>query len=265
MWRALKGDVVRSRRQVVSVTTSRETDDAHCKAIVTVLLAVTLVLAYSMTRQPGWGMAFRWGAVPCELHRGQPLGGVEVAQTVIGNHTACSSELSDQRLNPEYFPAKQVYTALITFQFVHRDLEHFILNFLLLLVIGLSLETGTRLRPRSRRILFPAFLLLLYLASGAAAALVIAGLYPDSTSPVIGASASIAGLVGIYGVLAPRSRVLTANPRHVLLILGVGGTVISLVEQSVQVAVAHGSGLAFGMAAGVVWRRFNRDPAIEVS
>ena len=52
--------------------------------------------------------------------------------------------------------------------------------------------------------------LLFYLFSGAAASLGQVAINPDSTIPMIGASGAIAGVMGAYFVLYPRSRVLTA-------------------------------------------------------
>lgn len=241
---------LRRTRLLVSVM-KRGGEGGHPKAVLTVVLAVALLITYSVTRQPGSGTAFRWGAVPCELHRGRPLGSTEVARTVLGNHSACFNEPLDREL----FPEKRVYAALMTYQFVHRDLMHFILNCSLLLVIGLSIETGRRSRLITLLSL-RAFLLVLYLGSGVAGGLAIAALFPDSTSPIIGASASVAGLIGAYGVLRPPSRLLALDPRQVLLILGIGGSIISLVEQGAKVAVAHAGGLVFGMAAGAAWRYF---------
>src|SRR5262249_13067739 len=49
-----------------------------------------------------------------------------------------------------------------------------------------------------------------YLFSGAAAALGQVAVNPASTVPMVGASGAIAGVMGAYFVLYPRSRVLTA-------------------------------------------------------
>jgi membrane associated rhomboid family serine protease len=54
--------------------------------------------------------------------------------------------------------------------------------------------------------------LLLYLACGAAGSLTHTFLFPGSTVPSIGASGSIAGLLGAFLVLKPHARIVTLFP-----------------------------------------------------
>jgi len=54
--------------------------------------------------------------------------------------------------------------------------------------------------------------LVFYLLSGVAAALMQSFLLPGSSTPMIGASGAIAGVLGAYLVLFPRARILSLVP-----------------------------------------------------
>jgi membrane associated rhomboid family serine protease len=106
-------------------------------------------------------------------------------------------------LVPAYFSVVNVFTSL----FVHGGLAHVGGNLLFLWIFGDNVE------DRLGHGRFLAF----YLMCGFAAALAQSALNPDSLVPMVGASGAIAGVMGAYLVLYPRSRVLMLFPFPVFL------------------------------------------------
>jgi membrane associated rhomboid family serine protease len=88
---------------------------------------------------------------------------------------------------------------LITYQFLHGGWLHIGANLLYLWIFGNNVED---------RLGRPAYLAF-YLAGGVVAALVQVAIDPRSDTPLVGASGSIAAVLGAYAVLFPRARVLT--------------------------------------------------------
>lgn len=91
---------------------------------------------------------------------------------------------------------------LISSAFLHAGWVHLAGNMLYLLVFGPLVEW------RLGRARF----LALYLAAGAAGALLHVAVFPTSDVPLVGASAAIAGVLGAHLVLEPRARVTTVIP-----------------------------------------------------
>ena len=88
---------------------------------------------------------------------------------------------------------------LITYQFLHGGWLHIGANMLYLWIFGNNVED---------RLGRPGFLLF-YLAGGIIAALAQVAIDPSSDVPLVGASGSIAAVLGAYAILFPRARVLT--------------------------------------------------------
>jgi membrane associated rhomboid family serine protease len=99
-------------------------------------------------------------------------------------------------------PADFSWLAVLTSMFVHGGLMHAAGNMLYLWIFGDNVE------DRMGHGRFLAF----YLLCGAAAALAQTAAAPDSPVPMVGASGAIAGVMGAYFVLYPKSRVLTLIP-----------------------------------------------------
>jgi len=99
---------------------------------------------------------------------------------------------------PAYFSAP----TLITSMFLHGSWMHVIGNMWYLWIFGDNVED----RVGHGRFVF------FYLLCGIAAALGQMAIDPSSTLPTIGASGAIAGVMGAYFVLYPKSRVLTLVP-----------------------------------------------------
>lgn len=91
------------------------------------------------------------------------------------------------------------WVTLISYQFLHGDLWHLLLNMWFLYVFGNNLEDRL---GRGRFIGF-------YLLCGVVAALVQALVSPSSRIPMVGASGSIAGLMGAYIIRFPKAKIYT--------------------------------------------------------
>ncbi|MGD9903146.1 MAG: rhomboid family intramembrane serine protease [Vicinamibacterales bacterium] len=104
-------------------------------------------------------------------------------------------------------PAAFSWTAVATSMFVHGGFLHFAGNMLYLWIFGDNVEDRL---GRGRFLVF-------YLLCGAGAAVAQTLVAPDSPIPMVGASGAIAGVMGAYFVLYPRSRVLTLFPFPLML------------------------------------------------
>jgi membrane associated rhomboid family serine protease len=99
-------------------------------------------------------------------------------------------------------PARLHAVTFVTSMFLHGGWMHVIGNMWYLWIFGDNVEDRV---GHGRFIVF-------YLLCGIAAVLGQVLIAPDSTLPTIGASGAIAGIMGAYLVLYPRSRVLTLIP-----------------------------------------------------
>jgi len=88
---------------------------------------------------------------------------------------------------------------LLTSMFMHGGWMHLIGNMLFLWVLGDNVEDAM---GHARFLVF-------YILCGITAALSHAGLAPDSTTPMIGASGAISGVIGAYLILHPKAQILT--------------------------------------------------------
>jgi membrane associated rhomboid family serine protease len=91
------------------------------------------------------------------------------------------------------------FLTLLTSMFMHGGLLHIVGNMLFLWVFGNNVEDSM---GRGRFIAF-------YLLAGLVAVYAQAAIDPSATTPTIGASGAVAGVLGAYLVLHPRARVLT--------------------------------------------------------
>ena len=160
-------------------------------------------------------------------------------------------------------PAAFSWPTVVTSIFLHGGWMHFLGNMLYLWIFGDNVEDR----------LGHSTYLALYLAFGGVAALGQVAVHPTSVIPMIGASGAIAGVMGAYFVLYPRSRVLTVVfiiffidliEIPAIFFLGVwflmqlsNGVVGSLGSQVADGGVAfwaHVAGFAAGVLTGVLWR-----------
>jgi hypothetical protein len=150
--------------------------------------------------------------------------------------------------------------------FLHGSWSHVIGNMWYLWIFGDNVE------DRVGHGRFVAF----YLLCGFAAAIGQTLMDPDSTLPMIGASGAIAGVMGAYFVLYPRSRVLTLVPLFIfwevievpaIMLLGFwfliqifsAGAIAATASTGGGVAfMAHAAGFISGIAGIYVFRRRRR-------
>lgn len=100
-----------------------------------------------------------------------------------------------------YSPWETVLT-LVSSLFMHGGFVHLIGNLIYLWIFGDDVE------DRMGRLPY----LLFFLACGASGSLTHAFLFPNSIVPSIGASGSIAGILGAFLVFHPRARIITLIP-----------------------------------------------------
>jgi len=105
-------------------------------------------------------------------------------------------------LGTRYVPFAAAVLPLLTSMFLHGGWLHLIFNMWALWIFGDNVEGY----------LGHSFYLLLYFLCGIAAAILHTLFNLSSALPTVGASGAIAGIMGAYFVLYPRSRVLTLVP-----------------------------------------------------
>src|SRR5215208_4744452 len=94
------------------------------------------------------------------------------------------------------------WATLFSSMFLHGGWFHIINNMWVLLIFGDNVEAGM---GKLRYLLF-------YLLSGVAAGLLQTYVLPTSIVPMIGASGALAGVLGAYLILFPRSRIASLVP-----------------------------------------------------
>lgn len=104
-----------------------------------------------------------------------------------------------------FSPQEQVI-ALVTFMFLHGGFWHLLGNMWSLYIFGDNIEDRL---GHARYLVF-------YLLCGIASGLFHLVLNPHSTIPTIGASGAIAGVMGAYMILYPKSKILTLIPIFII-------------------------------------------------
>ncbi|HXH41646.1 MAG TPA: rhomboid family intramembrane serine protease [Thermoanaerobaculia bacterium] len=164
------------------------------------------------------------------------------------------------------FTLFEVAVTLVTSLFLHGGFVHLIGNMIYLWVFGGAVEDAL---GHFRYFLF-------FIVCGAIGSLSHTILFPHSTVPSIGASGSIAGVLGAFLVLRPRARIITLLPLVVYWAMVEIRAVIFLpvwfgmqfLNGFLSIAAAHGTqevagvawwahvgGFLFGAAVGVISRR----------
>jgi membrane associated rhomboid family serine protease len=165
-------------------------------------------------------------------------------------------------------PAAFSWITVLTSMFLHGGFLHFAGNMLYLWIFGDNVE------DRMGHGRFTVF----YILCGTAAALAQTVTDPSSVIPMVGASGAIAGVMGAYFVLYPRSRILTLVPIFFFIQLievpaifflgiwflmqflsGVGSIATATGEPGGGIAFwAHVAGFAAGIGAVGIFRRPER-------
>jgi membrane associated rhomboid family serine protease len=155
-------------------------------------------LAVFLGVQPWWGgecvqQAFflEHAAIPAEVLQGEPLGPEQVARQP--GAIACGlAPVAD----------KPVYLAILQSLFLHAGWLHLLGNLLYLWIFGNNVE------DRLGHLGFAAF----YLVCGVIATGVFVLQNLGSSTPLVGASGAIAGVLGAYLVMFPRARISVLVP-----------------------------------------------------
>jgi len=196
-----------------------------------------------------------WGAVPKELTTNDPL-----PETVV----APGPEDGQCYVGPPAYDKQPVVSA-VTAMFLHGGWLHLLGNMLFLLVFGNNVE------DRLGRLRF----LLWYLAWGLVATYLFAFTIPDATNVVVGASGTIAGVLGAYLVLFPRARVTSLVPFFFFLPARLPAWLVlgswfalqwlyargaGVTEGSGVAYMAHVAGFAVGFLVALRYRKFRAAP-----
>jgi membrane associated rhomboid family serine protease len=128
---------------------------------------------------------------------------------------------------------------VLTSMFMHGGWMHLIGNMLFLWVLGDNIEDAL---GHVRYVVF-------YLLSGIAAAMTHAGMDPNSTVPMIGASGAISGVIGAYLVLHPKAPIKTLVIRFIVYLPAYVVLGLWIVFQFVNAYMAG----AAGASGGVAW------------
>ena len=107
------------------------------------------------------------------------------------------------------------FWTIFSSMFIHGSFGHLLGNMWFVWVFGPAVEG---------RLGFRRFVLL-YLLSGIAAAFIQGFFMPDSTTPMVGASGAVSGILGAYLVLFPRARILTVIPPFIFFFFWLPATI----------------------------------------
>ena len=170
----------------------RDLNPTRVRPVVTLaLIAINVIVWIAFQQydsaQEETEFLYERAVIACEVTTGSPLTAAEA------NRGRCAS--GD---GPGFFADKNVYLAAFTSLFLHAGAIHLFGNMWFLWVFGNNVEEAYG------RVAY----LVLYLAAGLAATAGFIVFNPDDTTPLIGASGAIAGVLGSYAVLFPRHQVL---------------------------------------------------------
>jgi membrane associated rhomboid family serine protease len=174
----------------------KDDNPTRTKPVVTwaIIAACIYIFAVVQPHDPAKDTEFvvEHAAIPCEITHGQPISNSLSAQ--------CDGRLqADLPAQQEFFPHKNIWLSILVSMFLHGSWLHVLGNMLFLWIFGNNVE------DRFGKVRYTLF----YLVCGIAASAAHIATQPNSTTPVIGASGAIAGVMGAYLVLYPRARVLT--------------------------------------------------------
>ena len=179
-------------------------------------------------------------------------GGAQV-KFALGAIPAVIFQIKEIAAQDAILPASVDFLSVLTSQFLHGGWWHLIGNMLYLWVFGNNIEDAM---GHVRFLIF-------YLLCGACAALINAGVDPNSVIPTIGASGAVSGVLGAYLLLYPRAKVLVFAfymllPLPAFLVLGVwiGMQVVNLggAGESNIAWWAHIGGFAVGMVLVMLFK-----------
>ena len=183
-----------------------------------------------------------------------PDGGEAQVKFALGAIPAVIFQVKEIAAQDAILPSSIDFLSVITSQFLHAGWWHLIGNMLYLFVFGNNIEDAM---GHWRFLIF-------YLLCGTCAALINAGVEPNSIIPTIGASGAVSGVLGAYLLLYPRAKVLVFAfymllPLPAFLVLGlwIAMQVINLGGggESNIAWWAHIGGFAVGMVLVLLFKR----------
>lgn len=206
------------------------------------LIAVNVVVFFFWqphTFQEEVRFLYRQAAIACELTTGNALSLDEIRDE------RCSDATGDE----PFFDDKRVRLSSVVSMFLHGSLLHLLGNLWFLYLFGNNVEEAYgRLRY-----------LVAYLIAGLGATLAFMMMHPQSTTPLVGASGAIAGVLGAYLVLFPQRQVLSIVmfvliPVPAALFLGLWFLGQFLEAQPGVAWEAHVAGFVLGAAVTLIFR-----------
>jgi membrane associated rhomboid family serine protease len=141
-----------------------------------------------------------FGAIPFRLtHPGRDCSIAPDSAQIVCEGTDAETQAEQAGSQPVELNEPPWWVTIWTSMFMHGGFLHIAFNMLFLWIFGNNVEDAMG-RPR-----YLAF----YLLAGAVAVYAQSLIHPAETTPTIGASGAIAGVLGAYALLYPRARVLT--------------------------------------------------------
>ncbi len=172
----------------------RDLNPTRMQPLVTIALIAVNVAIWLLWQPRGGGLEeleflLANAVVACELITGEPLTFSEF------NRGLCLDGTS----GPQIFPEKHIYASAVVSMFLHGGLLHLLGNMWFLWIFGNNIEEA-----------YGRFgYLTMYLVAGVAATAAFVVFNTDETTPLVGASGAIAGVLGAYLVLYPMRPVLS--------------------------------------------------------
>jgi membrane associated rhomboid family serine protease len=220
--------------------------------VLTLLVIAACVVVYFFVQphnqREDLRFTYEHAAIPCELVTDRPLNITQIAQG------RCEGIPG-----PPVFPGKHVWLAVVVSMFLHGSLLHLVGNMWFLWLFGNNVESY------ASKLGF----VFVYLVSGAAAMAAHVAIDPGSTTPVVGASGAIAGVMGMYLVLWPHARILTLVPFLIFFTVYLPASVVLgswfvlqffTGDDSGVAWMAHVGGFVAGVVLGLAWRAVKPPP-----
>jgi membrane associated rhomboid family serine protease len=178
------------------------------------------------------------------------MGGEETTKAMLASFGATPAAVFHNAPATGQLPPE---ATLVTYMFLHGGWEHIIGNMVYLWVFGDDIEDA----------LGPVRFILFYLAVGIASAIGFSALNPQSTTPLVGASGAISGILAAYLLLRPCAKVSIFFFRMIVRVRAywvIGGWIVLqllYIASSVSDGVAysaHGAGLVAGALLFLILR-----------
>ncbi len=225
----------------------RDDNPTRHRPLLTVLVIAACVLVFFFV-QPvdevgSAEFLYENAAISCEILSLEPLSVDEIRSGTCGVG------------GTEAFPSKRILGSIFASIFLHANIVHLATNLWSLWIFGNNVE------DRLRGFRFVIF----YLGTGLAATLAFVVTNPSATTPLIGASGAIAGVMGAYLILFPRATVIAIVPPFFFFPFRVPAVLFLIIWFATQFLIsdtagsvaweAHVGGFIAGAAYAAVKRR----------